>query len=808
MPDTDLSPHPMPAPTSRRPLQIHIVPDPGVLGSAEMRTICAEGRAGSSATVIVLGEGRWTAQHANLLAEPDRLREIAAAAEGAFGNDPSDALSRLQAWHAETEEDGSDRLAAILAALDAEQAARLCAGSDREVEIIDISGYVRTYRDASTGQHGIRVKETREALSEFHLPEAAAVMLVIGTLGTGADEVPVRLPAGAADEVGALAAAAWRARQVTRWTADGALMSADPDLVPEAFLLERLNYREASELASLNAPMMSPRALSTLRDRAIPLLLRDPVDAGGPQTLITADPMPSTGYVKAVLSQRGRALIMYDGPGMVGRAGFAAKAFSALGAREISVNMISLAAGEHNMCIVVDEADREEALVALEEAFAEDRAYGAVSRISAISNCAIVSAVGDQMRERPGLAGQMFSTLGRTGVNVLAIAEGAAETNISAVVREDEVKHALRALHEAFAMNRRRAHLFVFGTGVVGRMLLEMLTRQDTVLRVRLNLGLRMVGVANTRRVLWDMDGIPFGEASARLEKEGRPSSLDAILGQLMQSRLDRLIVVDATASDSVARRYPDLLERRIAVVTPNKRANTLEMPYYDRLATAARANQIPYLYETTVGAGLPIISTLRDLVRSGDRIIRIEGVLSGTLSYVFNSLAEGDRFSEIIRRARAKGYTEPDPRDDLSGEDVARKLMILAREMGWRVERPDVSVESLVPPHLMDVSRDDFMQRIEESDAAWEARIDAARRGGGRLAYIGRIENGGLRVSVESVPDDSPFGSLRGTDNLVAYTTERYSDTPLVVRGPGAGPAVTAAGILADVVRAAELVS
>jgi aspartokinase/homoserine dehydrogenase 1 len=432
-----------------------------------------------------------------------------------------------------------------------------------------------------------------------------------------------------------------------------------------------------------------------------------------------------------------------------------------------------------------------------------------VREIYALPECAVLSAVGEQMRSSPGLAGRLFAALGRARVNVLAIAQGAAETNISAVVAQADVRRALGALHEAFPMRRTRAHLCVVGTGVVGRRLLDFLATHAGTLLDDDRIHLRLVGVANSRAMRWDPDGLPLAGAADGLDAgaEGtEPADLDALVERLRASGLERLILVDATASEAVARRYADLLDAGIGVVTPNKRANTLDLTYYRRLRDAALRREVPYHYETTVMAGLPVLFTLRDLLRSGDAVERIEGVFSGTLAFLFNRLAEGARFSEAVREAKALGLTEPDPRDDLSGEDVARKLLILAREIGLAAERADIEVESLVPADLRDASPGAFLDGLDALDDAWADRVARAAAAGRRLAYVGQVQPGALRVGVQEVPDAPPYGGQRGTDNVILIRSARYCDTPLVVQGPGAGPDVTAAGLLADIVKAAEL--
>lgn len=682
-------------------------------------------------------------------------------------------------------------------------AAFRAAGADAVA--IEATDLIRT--DDGFGEASVDFEVTNaQTRARFADLPAGQIAVVTGFIASTERGVLTTLGRSGSDYTATILAGALQAERVIIWTDVDGVLSADPRLVPEAFPLEQLTYREAAELAYFGAKVLHPRTIRPLLENNIPLQIKNTLNPEAPGTRITVDAGTADGHVKAVTSIRRLAIVILEGTGMIGVPGISARAFGALAAQRINVLLISQASSEQNICIVVREDEGERSVRALEEAFQRELERGIVSRVTALTDCAIISVVGENIRERPGLAGRMFSTLGRSGVNVLAIAQGASQANISAVVRDAEVHQGLRALHEAFALGRDRAHLFLIGPGVIGRALLEMLAAQAPVLLEQLKLNLQLVGLANQRHMVWDVGGLSFGEALTRLEQARQPMDLDAVIAHLIDSRLERLIVVDATASEEVSRCYATLLENKIAVITPNKRANAGEQAYYERLQRAAQRNQVPYLYETTVGAGLPLLSTLRDLQRSGDRVLRVEAVLSGTLAYVFDGLAQGRAFSEIVRTAQASGYTEPDPRDDLVGEDVARKLLILAREMGLRVERADVEVESLVPDELMDVPLEAFLERLPELDEVWRERCEAARAAGRRLQYLAGIEEGRLRVRVEPVEVDSPFGSLHGTDNLVVYTTERYQANPLVIRGPGAGPAVTAAGILADVIRAAQL--
>ena len=670
---------------------------------------------------------------------------------------------------------------------------------------MDARKFIRT--DASFGEGNVIFEETneliRQAFGEIPHDQIAVVTGFIATTDRG---VATTLGRSGSDYTATIIGGALRAEQVIIWTDVDGVLSADPRLVPEAFSLPQLSYREAAELAYFGAKVLHPRTMLPLMRQQIPLRIKNTMNPDAPGTLITEKTTTSEGHVKAITAIRDVAVVMLEGTGLVGIPGISARALNALAADKINVLMIAQASSEQSLCLIVRTADANRSAELLEDAFALEAARGDVARVYTMEGCAVISAVGDNMRERPGLAGRMFSTLGRGGVNVVAIAQGASETNISAVVRDAEVRQAVHALHDEFALVRHRVHVFMLGAGVVGQALLRMLNDQQQKLLERLNLNIQLVGLANSERMAWNVEGIPFEGAVGHLRESERTGGLEAVVQHLIEAKLNRMMVIDATASDEVAHRYPDLLERSIAVITPNKRANTKDQAFYERIQRAAHRQQVPYLYETTVGAGLPIISTLRDLIRSGDKIHRIEGVLSGTLAYIFNSMAEGKKFSEAVRIARANGYTEPDPRDDLKGEDVGRKLLILAREIGMSVERDDIAVESLVPAHLFEVSVKDFMDQLDALDAEWDRRMQSAREEGGRLQYIGLIEDERLSVRTRWVGSDSPFSHLNGTDNMVVYTTERYNEHPLVVQGPGAGPVVTAAGILADLIKAAEL--
>ncbi len=669
---------------------------------------------------------------------------------------------------------------------------------------VDARSIIRTdqnYGEANVDDD-VTVRLIRSSLQD--LPRHR-IAVITGFIASAADGTTTTLGRSGSDYTATILGRALRAERVVIWTDVDGVLSADPRDVPEAFPLARLSYTEAAEMAYFGARVLHPRTMRPVQELGIPLLIKNTFNPSAAGTLISSESRAVDLRVKAISTIRDVAVVMLEGGGMLGVPGIAARVFVSLAECKINILMIAQASSEQSICLVVRESDADAAVEVLRATFAAELARGDVSRIFAIPRCAVVSAVGAQMRHHPGLAGRMFATLGRSRVNVLSIAQGAAETNISAVVRDDEVRRAVRALHEAFPLARIRAHVCLLGPGRVGARLIQIMREQHEDLLERVRLNLRLVGLANSRTMLWNADGLPLDTVLKDLA-DGRATNLDWLVEQLGASRLERLIIVDATASEDVAARYPDFLELGLGVVTANKLANTRDLPFYHRLQRAARRREVSYRYETTVGAGLPVISTLKDLARSGDKINRIEGIFSGTLAYVFNSLDRGEPFSNIVQRAHALGFTEPNPADDLRGEDVARKLLILARELGMNVERKDIHVESLLPEGLHVEGADALFVALQELDSDWHDRVATARTEGKRLRYMARLEGGELHVGVRAVDTTSSFVRLEGRENVIAFHTDRYCDTPMIIQGPGAGLDVTAAGLLADLIQAAEL--
>ena len=589
------------------------------------------------------------------------------------------------------------------------------------------------------------------------------------------------------------------------WTDVDGVYSADPRRVPDALVIPELSYQEAAELAYFGAKVIHPNTMSPAIANDITVWIKNTFNPKAPGTRISAS-STSDVPIKGFAAVEEMALINVEGTGMIGVPGVAQKLFGALRSVAVSIVMISQASSEHSICFAVPRAQAELAKKTVEETFFMEMQRGEVQTVDLREDCCIVAMVGDGMIERLGMAGKFFSALGKAGVNIRAIAQGSSERNISAVVEQHEATKALRALHSAFYLSSQTLSIGVIGTGLIGSSFLAQLATRIEELKTQRGIDLRVRGIMNSRKMILHDRQLPLERWRDDLSSSPTEADIEAFVNHVHAGHLPHTVLIDATASAELPRHYERWFSRGINIITPNKKSNTEPFAYYRSLRETARRHQRYFLYETNVGAGLPIIHTLRDLIETGDEIIKIEGVLSGTLSYIFNSLDGTRTFSEIVREAHELGYTEPDPREDLCGADVARKLIILAREIGLEVEMDAVHVESLVPEDLRSASVAEYLNSLGKHDQTIAGLLNAARARGQVLRYVGTIDNEGrMSAGVRSYPLDHVFANLTGSDNIVSFQTRRYNTQPMIVRGPGAGPEVTAAGVFADLLRLAS---
>jgi len=668
---------------------------------------------------------------------------------------------------------------------------------------VDAREVIKT--DANFGSARYIESETRQRAALL-LEKTGGIPVLPGFIGSTVDGLTTTLGRGGSDFTASIIATCLGADEIRIWSDVDGMLTVDAGMVPDAFLIEEISYEEALELTHFGAKVLNPPALLPAMNAGIPIRILNAFKPSGKGTLIVKQAGRSKYPVRGLASIASVCLLSIRGLGMPGVTGIAGRMFSALARVRINVILITQASSELSICCAIRPEDAAEGKRALCREFAAEIADGFIGEPSVESDLSVIAVVGEQMKQKTGLAGRVFSALGRNGVNVVAIAQGSSELNISIVTGAKNRAKALNVIHDAFFLaGIRTVNLFLVGTGLIGGTLLAQIADQREMLLRTHSIRINLVGVANSKRMLVDSAGIDVKEWQKRLA-QGEPANIAAFVAAIKGLNLPSACFCDCTASESPPDYYREIMESSISVVTPNKRANAGPLDRYKALKETMREKDVVYGYETTVGAGLPVIGTLHDLVACGDSISRIEAVLSGTISFIFNQLGEGRSFSSLVLEAREKGFTEPDPRDDLGAVDIARKTLILIREAGFSLGYGDIAIQPLLPEALIKASSvEKFLSMLPDADEAIDLRAREAAAKGKVLRYVATILPGSASLSLREYGPESPFYNLSGTDNLVMFTTARYSANPLVVRGPGAGAAVTAGGVFADILRTAQ---
>ncbi len=608
---------------------------------------------------------------------------------------------------------------------------------------------------------------------------------------------------GGSDFTAAIVAAALQVEQLEIWTDVSGMFTTNPKLVKQAYPIEKISYQEAMELSHFGAKVLYPPTVQPVLNLNIPIHIKNTLEPDAVGTIISNDKTGSTQAVKGISNISNIALLTLQGSGMVGIPGFSRRLFEILSQEKINIIMITQASSEHSICLGIDEKEAEIAKLSIDTAFENEIALHKIDPIIIEKDLSIIALVGDNMKNHQGISGKMFSSLGKNNINIRAIAQGASEKNISAVIAESDVKKALNTLHEQFFETKtKQLNVFITGVGNVGEKLVEQIKQQRKYLKENLKINLRIVGLSNSRKMLFDEEGIDLKNWKILLN-EGEVASLEGFFESTKAMNLRNSIFVDVTANSDVADFYAKYLRQSIGVVACNKIACSSNFENYKLLKDLSLKYNAPYLFETNVGAGLPIIDTLNNLITSGDKVTSIHAVLSGSLNFVFNNFNDTTKFYDVVKQAAAEGYTEPDPRIDLSGVDVARKILILARESGIEMNLEDIeNTPFLSESGMKSDSVDDFYQTLISDEAHYQSLYASAKAKGCQLKYVAQFNNGKASVSLQEISSDHPFYNLEGKDNIVMFYTQRYKEQPMIIKGAGAGADVTASGLFADIIR------
>ncbi|MBC7885156.1 MAG: bifunctional aspartate kinase/homoserine dehydrogenase I [Saprospiraceae bacterium] len=669
---------------------------------------------------------------------------------------------------------------------------------------LDARKIIKTNKDFGAAKVNFKLTDT--IIQDYYKEHNDRLQIVTGFIGSDTGGLTTTLGRGGSDYTAAILAGALDADALEIWTDVDGVLTCDPRKVKKAFTIPRLSYVEAMEMSHFGAKVIYPPTIQPALRKGIPIYIRNTFNPSFEGTLIHKEhdkDFKST--IKGISSLGNLSLIRLQGSGMMGVPGVSARLFSALGREKINVILITQASSEHSISIAISDKEAKSAIASISEEFEKEIEDRLIDPVKAESDLCVVAIIGEQMKNVPGVAGRLFEGLGKNGINIIAIAQGSSELNISFVINKQDESKALNVIHDSFFLSdTKRIHVFMIGVGLIGTTLLKQIEEQKETLKTQNSLELTIAGLANSKKMIFSEQGIDLKNWKTSLDESAVKSDDQSFVEKMIEMNLSNSIFVDNTADSKIPDLYEQIFNASISIATPNKIAASSAYDQYTRLKQLARKNNVEFLFETNVGAGLPVISTLRNLIHSGDRIIKIEAVLSGSVSYIFNHFDGSKSFSQLVKEAKELGYTEPDPRDDLSGTDVSRKITILAREAGYLTETSDVVINPILSERCLKAKDlNSFFHILEEEDQYFYDLLTNAKRKNGVLRFIAKAENGNISCGLELVGQDSPFFNLGGSDNMIVFTTQRYKIRPLVVRGPGAGAEVTAAGIFAEIISA-----
>ncbi|WP_179415209.1 bifunctional aspartate kinase/homoserine dehydrogenase I [Mucilaginibacter sp. E4BP6] len=666
---------------------------------------------------------------------------------------------------------------------------------------VDASEIIKT--DSAFGNAKVNMELTEQLVRGFYNENSGKMLFVTGFIASNDAGQITTLGRGGSDYTAAILGSALNVEEIQIWTDVNGMMTADPRLVKKAFSLPELTYTEAMELSYFGAKVIYPPTMIPAFLKKIPIVIKNTFEPQFEGTVIRHDCKASNLPIKGISTINNISILNLEGSGMVGKSGFSGRLFSLLAREQINIILITQSSSEHSITFAVQPAEAEKAKTLIEQEFELELLANKLEQPEIESNLAVLAVVGENMKQTPGVSGKLFHALGRNGVNVRAIAQGSSEYNISVIISSHDLAKALNAVHDAFFIQLTKTlHAFCLGTGNIGKTLFKQLNAHSEFLQQNNGIQVKVAGISNTRKMVFNADGISLDTWEDDLQASDEKADLNEFIQRMKSMNLPNCVFIDNTASPTPIAFYEEAFKSNISVVTCNKIGNSAAYSQYRNFHDTARRHGVDFFYETNVGAGLPIIRTLKDLMNSGDRVRRIEAILSGTISFIFNNFKGDANFHDVVKTAQEKGYTEPDPRDDLSGKDFMRKILILARDAGYPMEEADVEIENMLPKACLDAqSVDEFYAALKAEDAFFAKLKNTAEAEGKVLRYIGKLDNGKASITLQMVDENHPFFTLSGSDNIISFTTDRYKERPLVVKGPGAGAEVTAAGVFADLI-------